>query len=83
MKSIEYPCYIISSNGFRDSVSFQYDEGYGKYVGQDDSETTSRDIIKTDIRTGANWNERNGVPVYFVSDHGNLMQVRRVTLRKR
>jgi hypothetical protein len=79
---METPCYVISSNGFRDSVSYEDGWCYGpsEYIGCDDDTRAARDVIKADIR--ANWNERNSIPVYFVSDHGNVSRVRRITLRK-
>ena len=76
------PCYVISSNGFRDSVSYQDDWCYGKsrHVGTTGGDENPRDLIKADIRQRPS--ERNGIPVYHVSDHGNVMRVRAIRLRK-
>lgn len=81
-EGMETPCYVISSNGFRDSVSYQDDWCYGRseYIGHDDDSRTARDIIKLDIRE--HFAERNGIPVYFVSDHGNIHRSRAIRLRK-
>jgi hypothetical protein len=77
------PCYVISSNGFKDRVSYQDDWCYGRseYIGAEDDRRTARDVIKLDIR--AHWNERNGIPIYFVSDHGNVHRSRAIRLRTR
>jgi hypothetical protein len=76
------PCYVISSNGFTDKVSYQDDWGNGRseYIGTEGGRTTAHDLIKTDIRQ--HWTERNGIPVYFISDHGNEERIRAVRLRR-
>lgn len=83
MAEMETPCYVITSNGYRDSVSYQDDWCYGasSYIGKESETETARDLIKADIR--AHWAERNGLPLYWVSDHGNVNRVRRVRLRRR
>lgn len=78
---LETPCYVISSNGFRESVSYEDGWCYGpsRYIGHDTDSRTARDVIKLDIREQIN--ERNGLPLYYISDHGNVSRLRRVTLR--
>lgn len=82
--TLETPCYVISSNGFKDSISYEDDWCYGKsrYVGATgEGRDAAREIIKRDIRE--RFEERNGLPLYYVSDHGNIMRIRRVSLRRR
>lgn len=78
----EIPCYVIASDGFRESVSYQDDWCYGKseHIGTVSGEENPRDLIKADIRR--HFQERNRLPLYYVSDHGNMSRVRRVTLRR-
>lgn len=79
------PCYIID-DGARGGSLVSYKDGWcygpdrvlGRVI---DNEEEARDIIARDIREA--FDERNGLPVFRVSDHGNVMQVRRVTLRSR
>lgn len=77
------PCYVISSNGFSDSVSYQDDWCYAQsaYLGHSASDVRPEDIIKADIRR--HWDERNGIPIYFISDHGNERRTRAIRLRRR
>jgi hypothetical protein len=82
VSDIQGPAYVISSNGYKNTVSYIDDWCYGKTahlgtVSVDDP----RQIIKRHIRE--RFDERNGLPLYFVSDHGNISRQRRVTLRKR
>jgi hypothetical protein len=78
---IETPAYVITSNGFRDSVSYEDGWCYGKsrFIGSATGDN-ARDLIKADIRACPN--ERNGLPVYSVSDHGNVQRIRAIRLRK-
>lgn len=76
------PCYVIaSSNGGRESVSYEDDWCYGKceFLGIA-SNNNARDIIKRHILQAPN--ERNGLPLYYVNDHGNIIRQRPITLRK-
>lgn len=74
---MEGPCYVISSNGMRESAGYVDGWCYGpsEHLGYGDD---PRDIIKADIRK--HW-ERNGIPCYFVSDHGNESRIRSIRLR--
>jgi hypothetical protein len=78
---IEKPCYVISSNGFRESVSYLDDWCYGKseFLGETPSTEHARELIKDHIR--ARIGERNNLPLYFVSDHGNVSRRRCIHLR--
>jgi hypothetical protein len=78
---METPCYVIASNGFRDSVSYEDGWCYGKgeFLGHALNDN-ARDIIKAHIRKAPK--ERNGIPLYSVSDHGNISKLRRITLRR-
>ena len=79
------PCYVISSNGFRDSVSYVDNWCYGKseYLGspREVDYGTTRSLIKDDIRR--HFDERNGIPIYTISDHGNEGRTRAIRLRRR
>jgi hypothetical protein len=79
----ETPCYVISSNGFRESVMYVDDWCYSKsgYIGTSADDDKLREMIKADIR--AHWPERNGIPLYFVSDHGNESRLRSIRLRRK
>lgn len=78
--AMDYPCFVISSNGFKDSVSLKEDPGLDRFLGSDASTgMETRDIIKDFIRRHP---DTNGLPLYFISDHGNIRRQRRVTLRK-
>lgn len=76
---IKYPCFMISSNGMRDSVSLEETSGIGRYLGREADGVTARDIIKSFIRSHP---DTNGLPLFYVSDHGNVSRMRRITLRK-
>ena len=80
MSHRQTPCYVIRTNGFKDFVSYEDDWCYAgsTYLGA--GEDDPRDIIKADIRD--HWNERNGLPIYFISDHGNEFRVRAIRLTK-
>ena len=86
--TMETPCYVISSNGFRDSVSYKDDWCYGRseHLGYatdfawNHRQETARDLIKADIRQ--HLDERNGLPIYTISDHGNTERVRAIRLRR-
>ena len=77
------PCYVISSNGFKDSLSYEDDWAYGKseWLGHTTEWDETRNLIKDDIR--AHFDERNGIPIYSISDHGNESRVRSIRLRRR
>ena len=70
--------YTISSNGFRETISYD-DEGRARYVSTVAGDASWRDVVKDDIRQHP---DRNGAPCQYVSDHGNVSRVRRVTLRR-
>ena len=78
---LETPCYLIASDGFRDHVSYVDGWCYGetRYIGS--TAGNPREIVKADIRE--RFDERNRLPLYIQSDHGNVERVRRITLRKR
>lgn len=80
-EELETPCYIISTDGFRDTVSYKDDWCYGpsRHIATI-SNGDARDRIKADIRECPG--ERNGLPIYFVSDHGNVSRRRAIRLRK-
>ncbi len=69
--------YTISSNGFRETVSYD-DDGRTVFVATVAGDHSWRDAVKADIRR---YPDRNGSPCQYVSDHGNVIPVRRVTLR--
>lgn len=77
---METPCYVIESNGFRDSVSYKDDWCYGRSEFLGTTATGARELIKEDIRR--HFSKRNRIPIYYVSDHGNVSRARRITLRK-
>jgi len=81
MEDFDRPCYVIASNGFRESVSYEDDWCYGKsrQLGTTSGDEDPRDTIKADIRKAPA--ERNGLPLYFVSDHGNVSRRRAIRLR--
>jgi hypothetical protein len=81
MNEMETPCYVISDTGFKTNVSYQDDWCYGasKFIGTIRHDEDARELIKQDIRENK---ERNGIPVYHVSDHGNIFRVRAIRLRK-
>jgi len=83
MEDMITPCYVVSSNGFKDSLSYQDGWCYGasQYLGTSSDDDEIRRLIKADIR--AHYDERNGIPMYFVSDHGNISRRRAVRLRRR
>lgn len=74
------PCYVISSNGFKDRVSYQEEPDFGRYIGMETPYISAHQLIHRDIRE--HW-DRNGSPVFFVSDHGNSQRIRTITLRSR
>jgi hypothetical protein len=75
-----YDCYVISCNGFRSEVAY-FDGDRGRYVGtvRPGTAATERALIAADIREHP---DRNGRPLFRVSDHGNISRARRVTLRR-
>lgn len=76
---MQTPCYVISDRG----ISYEDDWCYGKseYIGRTaDDWQGDLAILKADIRT--HWNERNGIPLYKLSDHGNLHRSRSIRLRR-
>lgn len=77
MDDLITPCYVIYSNGMRDTIEYRDDWCYAKtaQIG------TTRADIKRDIRK--HWDERNGIPIYNVSDHGNVTRGRAIRLRRR
>ena len=79
---MDTPCYVISSNEFKDSMSYEDGWCYGpsEYLGTAVDWSDVRDIIKADIRK--HFAERNGLPIYTVSDHGNEGRTRAIRLRK-
>jgi hypothetical protein len=73
------PCYVARSDGWRTHVSYQDDWCYGPSqhvatLSVDDWRAT----VRADVRRHP---ERNRIPLYWVSDHGNVNRVRRITLR--
>ena len=84
MEDFERPCYVIGDKG----VSYEDGWCYGpsRYLGRardfalNHRTETEREIIKADIRKAMS--ERNGLPLYRVSDHGNVERVRAITLRR-
>lgn len=82
-EDFDRPCYVVSSNGFRDSVSYEDGWCYGpsRFLGTAVEESEIKTLIHADIR--AKFEERNGLPLYFVSDHGNISRRRSVRLRRR
>jgi hypothetical protein len=83
MPELDTPCYVIRSDGFRDHVSYEDGWCYGRsrFLGTAAGDENPRDLIKADIRES--FDDRNGLPVYFMSDHGNVSRARCVRLRKR
>lgn len=79
---METPCYVIASDGYRESVSYQDDWCYGRsqFLGTVTELENARELIKDHIRQRPT--ERNGLPLYTVSDHGNENRARRITLRR-
>ncbi len=59
-----------------------YEDGwcYGpsRYLGDAVDDAKARALIHTDIRQHV---ERNGLPLFYLSDHGNAHRARAVTLR--
>ena len=80
---MDTPCYVIASNGFREQVSYQDDWCYGRseHLGSAVEWEDVREMIKAEIRR--HWPERNGIPIYLVSDHGNVSRGRAIRLRRR
>ena len=78
MEDFERPCYVIGDKG----VSYEDGWCYGKsrWLGRASDDAQTREIIKADIRKAMS--ERNGLPLYRVSDHGNVVRVRAITLRR-
>jgi hypothetical protein len=74
------PCYVIASNGFKSSVSYEDDWCYGRSRHLATVASGERDVIKADIRRQPD--ERNGLPIYSISDHGNVSRVRAIRLRR-
>lgn len=81
MDELQKPCYVISSNGFKDFVTYEDDWCFGpsRFLGQFVEYDDARNCIKADIR--AQIGERNGLPLYTVSDHGNINRIRTIKLR--
>ena len=79
---LQTPCYYIRSDGFRYHVSYEDGRCYGRsqFLGTYGLRDP-RDVIKADIR--AHWDERNGIPLYVESDHGNVQRSRAIRLRRR
>lgn len=75
---MDRPCYVIGPKGA------SYEDGwcYGKsrYLGDAGGDDQARAMIHADIR--AQPTERNGLPLYYLSDHGNLHRSRAIRLRK-
>jgi hypothetical protein len=82
-EEFQTPCYVVESDGFRDSVAYVDGWCYGKSerIGTAVEWAEVRAMLHRDIR--AHWTERNGIPVYTVSDHGNINRVRAIRLRTR
>lgn len=78
---IDTPAYVISSNGFVYSVSYEdgWSNGPSRYLDTVDTYEEAREAIKADIRRHPDCNR---LPLYSVSDHGNISRIRRVSLRK-
>ena len=77
---MEYPCYVIASDGMRLHASYRTENGEPHHLRTHAEDKVVRDAIKEHIRQDFQW--RNRIPLYSVSDHGNVMQVRRITLRR-
>jgi hypothetical protein len=79
-----YDAYVISCNGFRSEISY-YDGERPIHVAtvrpnvDSDTYAAERQAIADDIRSH---HDRNRMPLFFVSDHGNVSRRRRVTLRR-
>lgn len=71
---IDRPCYVISDTDTRRGTQVSYEDGwcYGKseYLGEARADDDPRAIINQHARQKVD--ERNGLPVYYVSDHGNV-----------
>lgn len=72
----ERPCYVIGPKGA------SYEDGwcYGKsrYLGDAHDDDKARALIHADIRANP---EQNGLPLFYLSDHGNVHRSRAITLR--
>ena len=81
-EDIETPAYVFSSDGFKTSVSYEDDWCYGKseHIVTTASDEEARAAVKEHIRRKTQ--ERNGIPCYMVSDHGNVHRTRAIRLRK-
>ena len=73
------PCYVIGSQG----VGYEDEWAYGpsEWLGHASDWSDVKAHIKADIRR--HWTERNGIPIYTISDHGNEERVRSIRLRRR
>lgn len=72
------PCYVIGPKG----VSYEDGWCYGasRYLGNAVEDGDARALIHADVRKAPG--ERNGLPLYYLSDHGNLHRSRAVRLRR-
>lgn len=82
---IDGPAYIISdTNGWRITATYYDGWCYGPsaclYDERGGSHEAAREKIKRHIRQ--NPSERNSLPLYHVSDHGNVERRRAIRLRK-
>jgi hypothetical protein len=76
---VEGPAYVISDKG----VSYEDGWCYGpsRFLGRYGDDDDARALIHSDIRKA--WSERNGLPLYYLSDHGNLHKSRAIRLRSK
>jgi hypothetical protein len=74
---METPCYVIGDKG----VSYEDGWCWGRteVLGPAGSDAESRALIYAHIRQAPE--ERNGIRLYYLSDHGNLHRARAIRLR--
>jgi len=73
------PCYVIGDK----HVTYQDDWCYGRSMmlgSKPLDDVEARQWIKAHIRECPE--ERNGLPLYYVSDHGNVHKARAIRLRR-
>lgn len=77
---IEGPAYVYDDGTSRLSYVDDWCYSATRYIGRYVEWESAREAIKADIRQAPA--ERNGLPIYTVSDHGNVGRTRAIRLRK-
>jgi hypothetical protein len=74
---IDRPAYVIGPKGASYEDGWCY--GRSRYLGDAVDDAAARALIHADIRQHP---DRNGLPLYYLSDHGNLHRSRAIVLRR-